>query len=459
MKVSRRQFIGIIGIGLGSSAACRYSAVKPKGNTEMGSEKADYRYLSLTALSRLIQERKVSPTEVVKGCLKRIEQLNPTLNAFITITAEQALKQAAAAEAEIRDGNWKGHLHGIPVAIKDMFDTAGIRTTAAFEAFRDRVPEKDAVVVAKVKAAGAIVVGKTNMHQLAMGTTSVISHFGSVRNPWNPDYIAGGSSGGSAAALAAGLCYATIDTDAVGSCRLPASCCGVTGFKGTYGLLSTKGILEGEKADETIIHLGHSAFMTRTTEDAAILLNVLADSNMSQSEFKNDYRESFGATKNPRIGIVKNSKATDEVRTHFLNAVEVFRSLKYATSDINVPFESARFDIKTIEEDRKTISKLLFKDVDVLVLPTITETTLTIEEAAKREKSKAENSVAFPADNTFFCNYYGLPAISVPCGFGKNGLPLGLQLVGPQWGEEQVLDIANRYQNATEWHFRHPAGV
>jgi aspartyl-tRNA(Asn)/glutamyl-tRNA(Gln) amidotransferase subunit A len=223
-----------------------------------------------------------------------------------------------------------------------MFDTAGIRTTAAFEAFKDRVPEKDAEVVAKLKAAGAIVVGKTNMHQLAMGTTSVISHFGSVHNPWNADYIAGGSSGGSAAALAAGLCYATIDTDAIGSCRLPASCCGVTGSKATYGLLSTKGILEGEKADETIIRLGHTAVMTRTVEDAAILLNVVADSKISQSEFRNDYRVAFDAMKNPRIGVVKNFKATDEVRTHFLNAVEVFRSLKYVISDINVPFESAR---------------------------------------------------------------------------------------------------------------------
>ena len=297
------------------------------------------------------------------------------------------------------------------------------------------------------------------MHQLAMGTTSVIGHFGSVHNPWNPDYIAGGSSGGSAAALAAGLCYATIDTDAIGSCRLPASCCGVTGFKATYGLISAKGILEGEKADETIIHLGHTAFMTRTTEDAAIFLNVLADSKISQSEFKNDYHSAFGATKNARIGIVKNFKATEEVRTHFLNAVEVFRSLKYSTSDVEVPFESARFDTSTIEKDRKAISKSLFRDFDVLVLPTTTETTPTIQEAQQREKSKAENSVAFPADNTFFCNYYGLPAITIPCGFSGNGLPLGLQLVGPQWGEGQVLDLANRYQNATEWHVRHPAGL
>ena len=419
-------------------------------------EQADYQYLSIGELSRLIQEKKVSPTEVVKGCLERIKRLNPTLNAFITVNAEQALQQAAEAEAEIRSGNWKGHLHGIPVAVKDMFDTAGIKTTAAFEHFKDRVPEKDAEVVNKLKEAGAIIIGKTNMHQLAMGTTSVIGYFGAVHNPWQTDYIAGGSSGGSAAALAAGLCYATVDTDAIGSCRLPASCCGVIGFKPTNGVISPKGILEGEQADETIVKLASPAFMCRTAEDAAILLNILGDAEKSQSEFRADYHKAFETTKNPRIGIVKNFKATDEIRAFFENTVQTFRSLGYAISDIDVPFESASFDVKNIEKDRNTISKTLFKDIDVLILPTTTETTPTIEEAQKREKSKAENDVAFPADNTFFCNYYGLPTISVPCGFGKNGLPLGLQIVGEQWSEGKVLDIANRYQNATEWHLQHP---
>jgi aspartyl-tRNA(Asn)/glutamyl-tRNA(Gln) amidotransferase subunit A len=419
-------------------------------------EQADYQYLSIGKLSRLIREKRVSPTQIVKGCLARIERLNPTLNAFITVTAEQALRQAEEAEAEIKSGNWKGHLHGVPVAVKDMFDTAGIKTTAAFEHFKDRVPEKDAEVVNKLKKAGAIIIGKTNMHQLAMGTTSVIGYFGAVHNPWQTNYIAGGSSGGSAAALAAGLCYATIDTDAIGSCRLPASCCGVIGFKPTNGLISLKGILEGEQADETIIKLSSPAVMCRTVEDIAMILNVLADSDKRQGEFKVDYQKAFETTKNPRVGIVKNFKATDEVRTLFKNTVQEFRSLGYATSEIDVPFESASFDVKNIERDRNTLSKTLFKDIDILILPTTAETTPTIEEAQKREKSKAEKEVAFPADNTFFCNYYGLPAISVPCGFSKNGLPLGLQIVGEQWSEGKVLDIANHYHNETEWHLQHP---
>ena len=416
-------------------------------------EQADYQYLSIGELSRLIKEKKVSPTQIVKGCLARIERLNPTLDAFITVTAEQALRQAAEAEAEIKSGNWKGHLHGIPVAVKDMFDTAGIKTTAAFEHFKDRVPEKDAEVVNKLKEAGAIIIGKTNMHQLAMGTTSVIGYFGAVHNPWQTDYIAGGSSGGSAAALAAGLCYATVDTDAIGSCRLPASCCGVIGFKPTNGLISPKGILEGEQADESIVKLASPAFMCRTAEDAAILLNILGDS----SELKNDDEAAFKSTKNPRLGIVKNFTASDELRTAFSKAVEVFRASGFETNELEVPFEKASFDVKNIEADRQTISEILFKDAGILILPTTAETTPTIEKAEKREKSKAKNEVAFSPNNTFFCNYFGLPAISVPCGFDKNGLPLGLQIVGQQWGEGKVLAVASSFQTLTEWHLQHPS--
>jgi aspartyl-tRNA(Asn)/glutamyl-tRNA(Gln) amidotransferase subunit A len=410
----------------------------------------NYNYVSITEVSELIRQKKVSPVELVTGCLERIEQLQPQLNAFITVTADQALQEAKIAEREIQNGTWKGPLHGIPVGVKDFFDTAGIRTTAAFAALKDRVPAKDAEVVTKLKEAGAIVLGKLNMHELGMGTTSVISYFGAVHNPWNTDYVAGGSSGGSAAAVAAGLCYATVDTDAIGSCRLPAACCGVVGFKGTYGLLSTKGILEGEQADEFIILLSHPAFTCRTAEDAAILLNALANPEVSQSKFKTDYRLAFGTTKKPGIGMVKNFKATDEVRTAFLHAVDTFHALGHTIHDIDAPLEFPSFDLKHIEEDRKTISQSLFKEIDVLLLPTTTDRTPSIEEA------KAGGPQAVSADNTFFCNYYGLPAISIPCGFSKNGLPLGLQIVGPRWGEGNVLAVAHTFQQATQWHVKHP---
>jgi aspartyl-tRNA(Asn)/glutamyl-tRNA(Gln) amidotransferase subunit A len=288
------------------------------------------------------------------------------------------------------------------------------------------------------------------MHELGMGTTSVVSYFGAVHNPWNTDYVAGGSSGGSAAAVAAGLCYATVDTDAIGSCRLPAACCGVTGFKATYGLLSTKGILEGEKADEFIILLGHTAFTCRTAEDAAILLKVLANPAVSQGQLKTDYSSAFGTTRKLDIGVAKNFKATDEVRTAFLHAVETFRALGYTTRDIEVPLAFPALDLKKIEEDRQTISHSLFQEIDALLLPTTPERPPSIEDA------KARGPQAVSADNTFFCNYYGLPAISIPCGFSDDGLPLGLQVVGPRWGEGTVLDVAHAFQQATQWHVKHP---
>jgi len=190
--------------------------------------------MHIQELSEHVRAHRISPVEIVKACLERIEELNPTLNAFITVLKEPALEAAQVAEVEIKAGNWRGPLHGIPVGIRDFHDTAGIRTTAAFEHLKNRVPQRDANSVAKLKNAGAIVIGKTNMHQLGMGTTGMDSYFGPVRNPWNPAYIPGGSSSGSAVAVASQMCHATLDTDAIGSCRLPAACCGVVGFKGHH---------------------------------------------------------------------------------------------------------------------------------------------------------------------------------------------------------------------------------
>ncbi|WP_227377943.1 amidase [Haladaptatus halobius] len=407
-------------------------------------------YLSIAESSELIREQKISPSELVTVCLERIEQLDPTLNAFITVTADQAAEDAERADAEIQSGNWQGSLHGIPVGFKDMYDTAGIRTTAGFSGFVNRVPVRDAEVITTVKEARAIALGKTNMHELAMGTTSVTSHFGTVHNPWNEGYIAGGSSGGSAAAVAAGLCYATIDTDAIGSCRLPAACCGVTGFKPTSGLLSTKGILEGEEADEAIIRLSHTAVMCRTAEDAAILLNELADQYANYSAVPVDSWPDNETAKNTRIGIVTNYAATEEVETVFRNAIETFQSIGAITSDVAVPFDVPSFNIENIEEDRNTISQLLFDDIDALILPTTTELPLRIEEAIEKPPDE------FSAENTFFCNYYGLPAITIPCGFSEHGLPIGLQIVGPRNGEENILELAHKYQQVTRWHNQHP---
>ena len=409
-----------------------------------------YEYLSIGELSRMLRAGEISSVTLVEDCLARIERLNPTLNAFITVLAAQAVQHAAEADAELASGKWRGYLHGIPVAVKDMFDTAGIRTTAAFEHFSQRVPQQDADVVRKLRDAGAILIGKTNMHQLAMGTTSVVSYFGSVHNPWRPEYIAGGSSGGSAAAVAAGLCFATIDTDAIGSCRLPASCCGVSGFKPTNGVISAKGILEGEQSDPSIVRLATPSVMCRSAEDVALVMSIVSDTGTAGAS------PTQKETDNLRIGVVKNFAGTDTIRAPFEAAVDLFRSLGYETQAADVPFDKAKFDVSQIDNDRRTIPDTFFGDADVLILPTTAEVTPSIAEAEKREAAKVANGVAFSAGNTFFCNYFGLPAISVPAGVDGNGLPLGLQIVGRAGRDFVVLEAAGHFQRSTAWHLQHP---
>ena len=398
-------------------------------------------YATIQDVAKLIKAQKLSPIELVDVCLQRIENLNPNLNAFITILAEQARAQARAAEAEIKAGKWRGPLHGIPVGIKDFYDTAGIRTTAAFEHFKERIPAKDSAGVRKLKEAGAILIGKTNMHQLGMGTTGLESYFGPVRNPWDPDYIPGGSSSGSAAALLSGMCYATLDTDAIGSCRLPAACCGAVGFKGTYGLISTQGILEGEEADEMILWLSHAAITTRSVQDTAIVLDVLAERN--EHTQTGSFVRALTRERTLRIGVANHFKADGEVKVAFEKAVETIRGFGYPMDIVAVPFGDPSGGIENIEADRKAIAGQAFKDIDVLLLPTTTATVPTVREASG-------NPQALSPENTAFANYYGLPAVSLLCGFDSNGLPLGLQIVGKPWGESAVLRLAYQYQAATE---------
>jgi aspartyl-tRNA(Asn)/glutamyl-tRNA(Gln) amidotransferase subunit A len=415
---------------------------------------APLHYADIDEISGRIRARRISPVDLVNACLERIARLQPRLNAFITVLADAALRQARAAEAEIAAGHWRGPLHGIPVGVKDMFDTAGVRTTAAFEGFRDRVPARDAAAVRKLKEAGAVILGKTNMHELAMGTTSTVSWFGPVHNPWNPDHIAGGSSGGSAAAVASGMCYATLDTDAIGSCRLPASCCGATGFKGTYRLIDNQGVLAGEPVDETVLWLAHAAVTTRSAVDLALMLNVLAEPRWEARE-PIDFRAALAeseegeANEPPRIGIAANFAASDEVAAAFDAAVDTLRALGHTVDGVIAPIDNPGFDVRNIAADREAIAGSLFKDIDVLVLPTTAAITPTIA-------AVGANAQALSPRNTLFANYYGLPAISVPCGFDSHGLPLGLQVVGKPWDDRSVLRLAHRYQAATGWSKQHP---
>lgn len=408
----------------------------------------NYYYSSICELSKLIRTQKASPLEIVNDCLTRIEKLNPKFNAFITVLKDQARKQAEVAEVEIKAGNWCGPLHGIPVGIKDFYDTASIKTTAAFEHFKDRIPAKDAVGVTKLKEAGAIMIGKMNMHKLGMGTTGLDSYFGPIHNPWNSEYIPGGSSGGSAAAVAGGMCYATFDTDAIGSCRLPAACCGVVGFKGTYGLINPKGILEGEQApDEVILWLNHPGITTRSVEDIALMLDILAERN--EQITKVDFVSELARNRKMRIGVADNFSADKEVSEVFGKAVETIRNLGLPVSNTAAPFGDPSGGISNIEADRKAIAGQAFKDIDILLLPTTTTTVPT-------NKKAGTNPQALSPGNTAFANYYGLPAITVPCGFDKNGLPLGLQIVGKPWNDAAVLRLAYQYQISTDYGKKHP---
>jgi len=397
---------------------------------------------TLTDVCARIRQQQVSPVELVEACLERIQRLQPRLNAFITVAAESARETARAAEGEIRDGRWRGPLHGIPVGIKDFYDTAGVATTAAFEPFRKRVPVQDAVSVAKLKQAGAIVIGKTNMHTLGGGTTGLESAFGPVRNPWNADYIPGGSSSGSAAAVASGLCYATLDTDAIGSCRLPAACCGVVGFKGSYGLIDMAGILAGEQPpDDTIRWLSHAGITTRGASDTRLMLDVLAETAGHRDGTR--WRTAVAGHRKRRIGVADNIKVDKEVSEAFDKAVATIRSLGHDLGSARAPLTDFRKGIASIERDREEIGRLAFANIDALMLPTIPTRTPTIQEAAK-------NPLALSADLTMFANYYGLPAVSVRCGVDSRGLPAGVQFVAKRGDDATILDLAADYETVSQ---------
>ncbi len=302
---------------------------------------ATYALHGLAGVSELIRQRRLSPVDLVRPS-HRIERLQPRLNAFITVMGDAARDAASVAESEIKAGRWRGPLHGIPVAVKDFYDTAEVKTTAAFERFVNRVPTKDADVVKKLKDAGAIVIGKTNMDALGMATTGLQSFYGPVKNPWNADYIAGGSSSGSAAAVASGMCYATVDTDAIGSCRLPAACCGVVGFKGTYGLISTDGILAGESPpDEMIVWFSHPGVTARRVSDTALVLDALKQLDALSQPV--DFAREMNDSGRFRIGVATNFNADSQVASGFATAVDTIAGLGHVMTRVDVVFAGSEY--------------------------------------------------------------------------------------------------------------------
>jgi aspartyl-tRNA(Asn)/glutamyl-tRNA(Gln) amidotransferase subunit A len=452
--------------------------------------------LTLSEALARIKAGAVTSTELVNACLARIDIYNPKVNAFITVLRGQALAQAGALDAEQRAGRLRGPLHGIPIALKDNIDTAGVRTTAASAVFDDRVPGEDAEVARRLAAAGAVVVGKANLHEFAFGGTSATSYYGPVRNPWALERNPGGSSGGSAAAVATRLCYGALGTDTGGSIRTPASYCSVVGLKPTYGLVSIRGIIP------LTLSLDHCGPLARSVMDAAMLLNVLAGYDRldiaSVEHPGEDYVAAVGQPVNGfRIGVAREpffdlidadvAKVIDEaLRVVAKLTRSMTDTMLPSTRDITVGAETyayheemftraaGRYMIPTrrslqnganakaaeyvrgrwrLELLRRTIDDA-FKNVDLVVLPTRRRTPRTVDASIKREETDVPRNPEL--ENTGAFNVYGIPAISIPCGFTSKGLPVGLMIAGPRFSEGRVLALAHAFEQATDFHMKMP---
>lgn len=450
--------------------------------------------LTLKQASDRIRARKVSPVELTEACLDRIKTYNPKTNAWITVMRAQALAQAKELEKEQSAGRLRGPLHGIPIGLKDNIDTAGVRTTAGSKTLAGNVPAEDAEVTRRLKAAGAVLIGKCNMHTFAAGATSAVSYFGPVRNPWNLELIAGGSSGGSAAAVATGDCFAALGTDTGGSIRTPSAMCGVVGFKATYGRVSIRGIVP------LTWSLDHCGPIARTVQDTAMVLQAIAGFDRLDLQSLDspvpDYGPAIGASVSQfRLGIAPQfyDWLDDDVAHAVEEARVVLDKMTKGSREVQLPnilgtgagsegtvyrealgsafvgaeplaggagFNNAARAVDYIKEWRKlrlvrrTVDEDVFRkqEVDLLITPTIRKLPWTIEDELGRG-ANARPRTPEPG-NTRSLDDYGLPTITVPCGYSKTGLPIGLQISGPNLGEVNVLALAHAYQEATEWHRR-----
>ena len=451
-------------------------------------------------LSQRIRAREISPVELTRDCLARIEKLNPRLNAFITVLAESALVDARRSEEEIQRGNYRGPLHGIPIGLKDILDTAGILTTAASAQFKNRIPTEDAEVVRRLRAAGAVILGKQNLHEFAYGGSSMISFFGEIHNPWDAECLAGGSSGGSAASVAAGLGCAAVGTDTAGSIRLPAAYCGVVGLKPTYGRVSARGVVPLSWSYD---HVGP---LTNSVHDAAAMLQALAGYDAADPGSIDVPVPDFAAAIDRpltklRIGVPRTMFFDDldpEVAAAIENAIQVFRDLDaevredmklevstdrtlssaeaYAfhqpmvlrspelyqsatlariQSGANTSAADALRASRDLQASRHAIRRV-FEEVDILLTPTTPIPPPSISDLESHPETLRPHEFLM-LRNTRPFNVWGIPAISIPCGFTEDGLPIGLQLAAAPWREDLVLQAAQAYEQATDWHTGEPA--
>ena len=460
----------------------------------------DLCYLTITEAAAGLRRKDFSPVELTNSCLARIEAIDGKLHSFITLTADRALKQAREAEKELHSGNDRGPLHGIPIALKDLYATKGIRTTCHSAVLEHWIPDHDATAVAKLQEAGTILLGKLGMHEFALGGPSVDAPFPAVRNPWNTAHIPGGSSSGSGAALAAGFCYGALGSDTGGSIRTPSSHCGVVGIKPTYGRVSRSCVVPLSWS------LDHTGPMARSVEDCAILLQAIAgydprdpaSANVTVPDFRAGLREGI---KGLRVGVPRanwfdENKGTDpETEAVFDNALKTLESLGAVIVEIDgkafsiarkanqtiLVCEAYAYHEKTYQETpmkfgssvrrrmlegaflsaadyitaqraRTVLSEQIranFSNVDVFSVPGAARPPEAFESMDPNEQNLRPNFT-----NAF--NLTGLPAISVPCGFTSGNLPVGLQIAARPFEEGTCFRVAYAYEQATEWHKRRP---
>ena len=454
--------------------------------------------LSVVEAADLLRRREISALELTRAVLDRIDEVEQQINAYITVTREAALDQAASADRELRGGDWRGQLHGIPIALKDLFDTADVRTTAGSSILRERIPNHDATVVRRLKDVGAILLGKLNLHEFAYGVTTINPHFGPTRNPWKLDRVPGGSSGGSAAAIAAGECLASLGTDTGGSVRIPAAYCNVVGLKPTYGRVSRAGVVPLSWS------LDHVGPMTRNVRDTAILLNAIAgydpadpsSARMDREDFTADLEQRLSGI---RVGIPRDyfsNVVSAEVAQAVQRAGETLKSAGAELIDFDLPFvaslptissaimmpEASANHVKDLQEHRAEIGDDVRMRLELgLVEPAVQyvraqQARRLVQEACLQSMESLDvfltattpttaplidaQATGLPSVGTRLTapiNVLGWPAISIPCGFGSDGLPIGMQLVAKPWQERVLLRAAFAYESLTSWHKSFPS--
>jgi len=494
MEITRRRFAKL------AAGAALLPAVRRLGLAAPSSD--DPALLSLGEASARIRAGSLTSRVLTDACLARIRIYDSRLNAFITVLAEAARARADQLDAELKAGHWRGPLHGIPIGLKDLIDTAGIRTTAGGAVLAGRVPTEDATVTQRLKEGGAVIIGKTNLHEFGMYG----AYFGMTRNPWALDHFSGGSSSGSGAAVCACLCPGALGTDTGGSVRGPASYCGIVGLKATYGLVPMRGIIRG------ILSLDHCGTLTRTVEDAALLLNQIAGYDELDITSVEHPREDYvAAMRQPVAGFRFGTPADyydhldPDVASAVAAALGVLRGMTAGSREMALPpvaptgmagggpgwgaeiyaYQEEFFrtqksdymlpdrrqlegyaanrggnaadyvrDLWALQKLRRTVDGA-FAEVDLVVVPTqripaplLADFARGIYDPGPKDPHNTSNSGPF--------NAYGIPAVSVPCGFSRAGLPIGLTIAGPHFAEGKVLALARAYEAATGWNTRRP---